>query len=116
MGMAAHIERTDLAVLRLLGDDDKVITYVSPHFQRSVPLRGLFDQAYQRTDVGTPGVVDCQPALFCRLSDLPGDPEEDEGARVQVGSDEYEVREPQKDGHGGVVLLLHKVHPAPGGV
>jgi hypothetical protein len=43
-----------------------------------------------------------------RLADLPSDPEDD-SPTITVEGVEYSVREPQKDGQGGVLLLLHQV-------
>jgi hypothetical protein len=47
------------------------------------------------------------PAVFLTLSDLPSDPGADPDAVVTVDGVRYTTREVQKDGMGGVVLLLH---------
>lgn len=78
-----------------------------------VDVRGIFDAAYVHASAGEAGVMTSGPAVFLRLKDLVStdgvllDPEEDE-PRIFVEDVEYRVRESQRDGQGGVVLLLHR--------
>lgn len=67
---------------------------------------GVFDSVYVRQVAGQPGVVSTGPAVFLRLEDLPSDPETDQPT-ITVDGRSYSVREPHKDGIGGVLLLLH---------
>lgn len=75
---------------------------------------GIFDAAYIRVDAGQAGVSSCGPAVFLRLADLVAgdgtqfDPETDEVPTVTVNGISYRAREVQKDGMGGVLLLLHR--------
>jgi hypothetical protein len=73
----------------------------------TVVVRGVFDAAYVRVDAGLAGVSTCGPAVFLRLEELPADPEIDE-PKLTINAAEYRVREVQKDGLGGVLLLLHR--------
>ena len=84
------------------------VTY-TPGVGSSETVRGIFDAVHQLVDAGTPGVSLSGPVVFLLLEDLPSDPEEDLDATVTVGSTEYSFREVQKDGQGGVRILLHKV-------
>lgn len=93
----------DITVRDILGGD---ITY-TPGAGSAVSVRGIFDAAYVRVDIGQAGVSSAGPAVFLRVEDLPTDPETD-SATVTVGAVEYEIRECQKDGQGGVLLLLHR--------
>lgn len=92
-------------VADLLGGTSATCT---PEGGDPVEVTGNFDEAYQRLDIGTPGVSTTTPSLFLVLSDLPSDPAEVEYA-IEVAGQEFRVREVQKDGQGGVRLLLHKV-------
>jgi hypothetical protein len=72
-----------------------------------VDVRGIFDAAYVRVEAGRAGVSSSGPAVFLRLEDLPTDPENDEPIMTVAGVN-YTVREAQKDGQGGIHLLLHR--------
>lgn len=104
MDFAALLGRTDRSVVDHLGGP---VTYV-PSAGDPVEVSGIFDAAYQRVDVGEAGVVSSSPAVFLMLEDLPSDPEEDPDPRVVVSGFSYKVTEPQKDGAGGVLLLLQR--------
>ncbi len=102
MDWASHLAAADRAVLQQLGGP---VLY-APTVGEPVEVRGIFDAAYIKTDAGEAGMVSSGPAVFLRLSDLPSDPEDDEPT-ITIGGVAYRVREPQKDGAGGVLLLLH---------
>ena len=95
----------DRAALQHLGG---AVRY-TPNAGAPVDVEGVFDANYVRADAGQAGVVTSGPAVFLRLADLPSDPETDEPT-ITVGGTTYRVREPQKDGQGGVVLLLHQTN------
>ncbi len=78
-----------------------------PEVGDAVNVVGVFDAAYQHVNAGEAGVESASPAVFLRLADLPADPDDDEPT-ITVGGVDYRVRECQKDGQGGVVLLLHR--------
>jgi hypothetical protein len=94
----------DRAALAVLGDP---VTY-TPGVGSAANVRGVFDAAYQRVDVGHAGVASVGPAVFLRVSDLPSDPSDDADATVTVRGTTYTVHEAQPDGLGGVRLLLHE--------
>jgi hypothetical protein len=104
MAWPALLAAADRAVLQQLGG---TVRY-APTAGQAVDVRGVFEAAYVRTEAGQAGVVSSGPAVFLRLADLPSDPEDD-SPTITVEGVEYSVREPQKDGQGGVLLLLHKV-------
>lgn len=71
-----------------------------------VSVRGIFDAAYVRVDVGQAGVSSAGPAVFYRLADLPVDP--DDESQVGIAGVTYSVDDVQKDGQGGVRLILRR--------
>jgi hypothetical protein len=82
-------------------------------YQRSggspLPIAGIFDAAYVHVETGEAGVQSVGPAVFYRLGDLPADPEtETTNPVITINGVQYEATEVQKDGQGGVRLLLHK--------
>lgn len=103
MGFSALLASTDAAAVLILGD---VVRYTTGAGE-AADVRGIFDSAYVQVEAGQAGVSSSGPAVFLLLSDLPSDPSDD-SPTVEVGSVEYEVREAQPDGQGGVLLLLHK--------
>lgn len=103
MSFSALLAAADRAALQHLGGP---VRY-APSAGAPVDVSGIFDAAYVRVDAGQAGVVSSGPAVFLRLSDLPTDPEEDEPT-ITVDGATFRVREPQKDGLGGVLLLLHR--------
>lgn len=105
MAFAAHIAAADRAVLQHLGEDG-LIRY-APKVGAAVEVRGVFNASYVQVSAGQAGVVSSGPAVFFRLSDLPIDPAEDDPT-ITVAGVAYRVREPQADGQGGVLLLLHE--------
>jgi hypothetical protein len=104
MSWAALAGGLNTAVLAHFGE----ATTYSPGVGQAVQVQGIFDAAYVRVDAGEAGVSSVGPAVWYRLADLPVDPVEDE-PQIVVGTVTYEVREAQKDGQGGVLLLLRKV-------
>lgn len=94
----------DSSLRALLGE---TVTY-TPGVGSAVDVQGVFDAAYVRVDVGQPGVSSVSPAVFVGLDDLTSDPESDSDAEVTVDGTDYVIREVQKDGKGGVLLLLHR--------
>lgn len=107
MDFAALLAAADRAALSTLGD---AIRYEpSPMTGEAVDVRGIFDAVYVRVEAGGASVSSSGPAVFLRLSDLPGDPEEDDDALVTARGTEYRVRESHKDGQGGVLLMLREV-------
>lgn len=103
MAFPEILAAADRAALQHLGGP----FFYKPFGAAAVELRGIFDAAYVRVDVGQAGVSSAGPAIFCRLADLPADPESDE-PEVTVEGVTYRLREIQKDGLGGVLLLLHR--------
>lgn len=73
-----------------------------------VDVEGVFDAAYQRVDLGQPGVSSIGPAAFLTLADLPSDPETDTASTVVVDGVTYSAHEVEKT-FGAVVLHLHRV-------
>jgi hypothetical protein len=71
-----------------------------------VSVRGVFSAQYQIGQALDTGVMSSSPAVFVRVADLPVDPDSDETLIVERGGTQYRVRESQKDGDGGVLLLL----------
>jgi hypothetical protein len=67
----------------------------------------IFDNGHTRVQANTVGVVDTRPWLFLRLSDLPVDPETDDGTFTVDGVN-YKIVEPQRDGQGGMRCILRK--------
>jgi hypothetical protein len=104
----ALVAAADRAALKHLGGSTVRYTPAPETGQAPVDVQGLFEASFVRVDAGHAGAVSAGPAVFLRLEDLPTDPEEDEPT-VTVGEVEYRVREPQKDGQGGVVLFLHRM-------
>lgn len=104
MAWPALLEGADRAAIRIFGDGNTV--QYAPRNGDPVTVTGIFDAAYVRVDEGRAGIVSSGPALFCRLSDLPSDPELDEDPTVTVDGVNYSIKEPQKDGQGGVLMLL----------
>lgn len=105
MAFAALLAAADRAALQHLGGPVRYTAGAGA----AVDVRGIFDAAYVRQQAGTPGVVSAGPAVFLLVADLPSDPETDSAARVTVAGATYSIREPQKDGQGGVLLQLHMV-------
>jgi hypothetical protein len=94
-------------IIAHLGSDTTYQTGDVP--SATAAVRGVFDEPYVLVDTGTPGVASSDPTVFYRLADLPTDPEVDTGARITRGGVVYRAKTVQKDGRGGVRLLLRKV-------
>lgn len=105
MTFPALLAAADRAALQHLGGP---VRY-TPSAGAPVDVRGIFDAAYVRADAGQAGVVSSGPAVFLLVADLPSDPGTDLAATVTVDGATYKIREPQKDGLGGVLLQLHLV-------
>lgn len=112
--MAEHIERMDRQVLSHLNSGE-VISYrssvlVSVVLSEVAETHPIFDATHEFVGAGESGYSSIGPALFCKLADLTSDPEEDyEQARVFVNGTEYQIRDSEPDGKGGVTLRLHKI-------
>ena len=95
------------ATLNVVGGDP--VSYV-PSEGDPIEWNVIMDDPFLHVDVGTAGVTGSGPVAFGLLEDLDGnDPEEDTEATLIHGETTYSIREVQKDGKGGVRLLLHKV-------
>lgn len=81
----------------------------TPSIGEAVTVAGCFDALHTRVDLGQPGVTSQGPACWLDLGDLPSDPETDTDAQVTFDGQAYTIHEVQKDGKGGVMLLLHTV-------
>ena len=103
MDFPALVAQMDRPVLDHLGG---TVRYASM-FGVAVDVQGIFDAAYVRVDAGEAGLESSGPAVFFRLEDLPADFESDEPT-ITANGVEYRVRERQKDGQGGIHLLLHR--------
>lgn len=103
MTFAALVTSTDRLVQTHLGE---TVQY-EPGVGAAVSVVGVFSNAYVRADAGGEAVMSSGPAVFLVLADLPSDPEED-APTITRGGVVYKVREAQKDGDGGVMLLLRE--------
>lgn len=101
MAWPTLLAAADRAALGILGGP---VRY-APANGQPVDVVGIFDAAYVRAEVGDVAMVSSGPAVFLMLADLPSDPEVDTPT-ITVGGVQYRVREPRKDGQGGVLLLL----------
>jgi hypothetical protein len=111
MAFADLLARVDRAVLGHLKDGP--ILY-APASEAAITVDGVFDAQYQAVQGPEAGVVSATPAVFLLLADLRAalgadyDPEDDEPTVTCKGV-AYRVREPRKDGMGGVVLMLQEL-------
>jgi hypothetical protein len=104
MSFGSLLASADRAALATVG---AAVRY-APSSGAPVDVVGIFDAAYVRVDGGGHlGVVSSGPAVFLRLEDLPSDPEEDAPA-ITVDGVSYSVKDPSKDGQGGVLLRLFR--------
>lgn len=103
MSFTALLAQADALTLDTLGES---VTY-TPSVGAAVSVTGIFDEQYQRVEVGTPGVSSSGPAVSLLLSDLPSDPTTD-NATVTIRSTTYSIKEAQPDGQGWVVLQLQE--------
>jgi hypothetical protein len=103
VGFTALLAAADRAALQNLGGP---VRYTAGSGV-TADVVGVFDSAYVKVDAGQAGVSSMGPAVFLRLADLPSDPEIDSPI-VTVESVNHVVREVQKDGLGGVLLLMHR--------
>lgn len=105
MAFSDLLANVDRVVLSSFGDP---VTYF-PADGDPVELTGVFDAEYVRPELGQPGVSTVSPAVFIRLSDLPGlDPVVDTQALVQINGLNYRIWEAKPDGQGGIYLILHR--------
>lgn len=98
------VANADAALLAVLGVGT---TYVTGAGVTAQP-KGIFTAAYVRVEAGHAGVSSQTPAVFYRLVDLPSDPDEDEPT-ITIDGVSYAGREVEKNGQGGVYVLLTKV-------
>lgn len=91
---------------RLVEDLGEPTSYTSAAGVTGTP-NGIFDEQYQLVDEGHAGVSSSGPAVFYREAELPADPKTDTPTIV-IGGVAYEVAVVKKDGHGGVLLMLHR--------
>lgn len=81
------------------------VTY-APAVGAPVVVQGLFDERFVVVPADANlGVEQIAPAVFLRVSDLPADPDVDDPTLTIAGRT-YSVRERQRDGMGGIRLLL----------
>ena len=105
MTFEALLEMGDARAHAALGDS---CVYTSGSGE-VVTVPCIFDAAYRVEDLQQPGVSSSQPAVFVRLSQLPGDPLNDEAARITRAAVTYRIHEVKPDGLGGALLLLNRV-------
>lgn len=92
------------AVVGVMGDREPVAYHRG---EVTVELRGVFQASHVMLDPETGVQVRSpQPALLVNREALPWDPRQGDAVEVRGGS--YRVRDPQHDGHGGWLLMLHK--------
>jgi hypothetical protein len=108
MDFAAHLAAADNAALGILGGG---VRY-QPDGGAAVDVRGIFDAAYVLVAAGEAGVSSSGPAVFLLLKDLPADPEDDDPT-ITIDGVAYRAHTKQKDGQGGIRLLLHRREPEP---
>lgn len=70
-----------------------------------VTLRGIFDNAYARGDIGALGMATTQPALRLPTAQVPASPR---GKPVVVGAQNFKIVDHEPDGTGVSVLFLEK--------
>ena len=104
MGYAALVLAADRAAQAHLGS---VTATYTPGGGDPVSVVGLFDERFVKVSADPHGAVESiGPAFFCLLADLPTDPEDDDPT-LTIGGVAYDVVERQRDGLGGIRLLLH---------
>lgn len=104
MSWADTVRRMDRKVLKHFGQP----TTYRPDGGDPVTVTGVFDETFRLVETGHSDVQSTAPAVWYRLADLPVDPEEDT-PRIEIGDHEYRVVMKQKDGQGGVRLILQQV-------
>jgi hypothetical protein len=113
LDLASHALR---AVVRVMGErdpetgDSKPITY--SRGQSVSQIGGVFQASYVGLDPETGVEVrSTQPVLLVDGSELPFAPRQND--QVTARGVTYRVRDPQPDGHGGWLLMLHRVSVLP---
>jgi hypothetical protein len=92
------------AVVQVMGDREPVAYHRG---EVTVELRGVFEASHVMLDPETGVQVRSpQPVLLVNRDDLPWNPRQ--GDVVDARGTTYRVRDPQHDGHGGWLLMLHK--------
>ena len=77
--------------------------------QSTAQARGVFQASHVELDPETGVQVrSTQPVLLINGDDLPLEPRQ--GDTVVARSTTYRVRDPQPDGHGGWLLMLHRTN------
>jgi len=108
VGFLDLVAAADRAAQDLLGG---VTVSYAPEVREAVEVQGMFDERYVLVQASAhAGVEQTAPAVFLRLEDLPADPDDDEPL-ITIGAKTYRVRERQRDGLGGIRLLLHLADP-----
>ena len=102
-----HIDAMDPQVISHL-DSGEVVIY-RPGAGPDITVSTIQDNGFEFIPAGSPGTFGTSPAIFCLLADLNSDPITDSDARVIVDGVEHSIQQPQADGKGGVLMLLHKV-------
>jgi hypothetical protein len=103
MSFADLVAAADRAVQGHLGS--VTVTY-QPEVGSAVLVQGMWNEGYVLLDQGEAGVEQLGPSVFLRLEDLPTDPMVDTPILTIEGQD-YQVRDRQPDGAGGIRLVLH---------
>jgi hypothetical protein len=71
------------------------------------PVEGVYQASHVAMDPDTGVQVrSTQPVVLISGADLPMSPQQ--GDEVQVDGTSFTVRDPQPDGHGGWLLMLHR--------
>lgn len=109
MAWPASLAAADLAALQHLGGE--VVSYApSNGLDTPVAVTGLFHEKYVLAEAGSAEVVRSGPAVFltaAEVAKLPVDPEVD-SPRITIRGTVYKVRRPERDGQGGVTLMLQE--------
>lgn len=88
---------------RIFGEQ---VTYL-PRAGGSITLLGVFNDAWQEVDPDSGAVISSnRPVIGIRLADLSAAPTA--GDRVRVRGIEYLVKDSQRDGEAGAILMLQK--------
>jgi hypothetical protein len=104
MVFSEHVALADQHVRDHLGG--VTVTY-APAVGDAVEVVGMFDEVYVLPEQGHANVEQVTPAVWLKLSDLPGHPDDDEPA-LTIAGNTYRVVERQPDGMGTIRLLLHR--------
>jgi hypothetical protein len=98
------VDGMDRACIEFL--DDNEILY-APAGGAAVPVDGAFNENYQDLDGGEAGFAGARPMVFCRVADLPEDPDQQQLGSMTINGVAYRIAEVRKNGQGAVRLFLH---------